>query len=109
MACFSGRHVGFTSTEYDLEQWTDDSWGNENRIETAFDSILEKIMDHGQDEYIVSVHWLKLTLAVREEVAELAEPEALLLTAALNRFLNSPLKLKQVRRTAHQASMFISK
>jgi hypothetical protein len=63
-------------------------------------------MDHGQDEYIVSVHWLKLALAVKEEVVELSQPQARLLIAALNRFLNSPLKLKQTRRTAHQARLF---
>jgi hypothetical protein len=99
MACFSGRHVAFTNAEYELEKWAD----------TDFDSIIKMIMDHGQDEYIVSVHWLKLALAVKEEVAELPEPQARLLIAALNRFLNSPLKLKHTRRTAYQARLFVSK
>lgn len=114
MACFSGRHVAFTKTEYELDKWINDSWFNdswsgEKWIETAFDSISETIMDHGQDEYIVSVHWLKLALAVREEVAESPEPLARLLIGALSRFLNSPLKLKQTRRTAYQARLFVSK
>jgi nitrite reductase/ring-hydroxylating ferredoxin subunit len=99
MACFSGRNVAFTTAEYELERWAD----------TDFNSIFQMIMDHGQDEYIVSVHWLKLALAVKEEVVELPEPQARLLIAALNRFLNSPLKLKQTRRTAHQARLFVSK
>jgi hypothetical protein len=99
MACFSGRNVAFTTAEYELERWAD----------TDFDSIFQMIMDHGQDEYIVSVHWLKLALAVKEEVVELSQPQARLLIAALNRFLNSPLKLKQIRRTAHQARLFVSK
>jgi hypothetical protein len=96
MACFSGRNVAFTTAEYELERWAD----------TDFNSIFQMIMDHGQDEYIVSVHWLKLALAVKEEVVELSQPQARLLIAALNRFLNSPLKLKQTRRTAHQARLF---
>jgi nitrite reductase/ring-hydroxylating ferredoxin subunit len=114
MACFSGRHVAFTKTEYELDKWIGDSRGskcsaNEKWIETEFDSIFETVMDHGQDEYIVSVHWLKLALAVKEEVAELPEPKARILMAGLIRFLKSPLKLKQTRRSAYQARLFVAK
>lgn len=99
MACFSGRHTAFTTAEYDLEKWS----------EADFDSIFEAVMDHGQDEYIVSVHWLKLALAVKEEVSELPESKAQFLIAALNRFMQSPLKRKQTRRTVYQSRLFVSK
>ena len=99
MACFSGRHVAFTRPEYELEKWLDDD----------FDSIIQTVFDHGQDEYIVSVHWLKLALAVREEVVLLPDEQAQYLTAALNRFMKSPLKRKQTRRTAYQSMLFVSK
>lgn len=109
MACFSGRHVAFTKTEYELEKWIGASCGVDKWIETEFESIFEAVMDHGQDEYIVSVHWLKLALAVKEEVAELPELQARILVAALNRFLKSPLKRKQTRRTAYQSRLFVSR
>lgn len=103
MACFSGRHVTFTTAEYDLEKWA------ESNIDSDFDTIIESVLDHGQDEYIVSVHWLKLALAVREEVLELPESKAKFLIAALNRFMQSPLKRKHTRRTAYQSRLFVSK
>ncbi|MFT5658646.1 MAG: hypothetical protein ACI9KN_001927, partial [Gammaproteobacteria bacterium] len=72
-------------------------------------SLIEQVFDHGQDEYIVSVHWLKLSLAVREEVAVLPAHQAQYLVAALNRFLHSPIKRKHTRRTAYQSRLFVSK
>ena len=103
MACFSGRNAGFTTPEYDLERW------RLNDFERDIKSLTERILDHGQGEYIVSVHWLKLALAVREEMQELPTEQASYLAAALNRFINSPLKRRQSRRTAHQSLQFVAK
>ena len=103
MACFSGRNAAFTTSQYDLDKW------RLNNIEPEIENLLERIFDHGQDEYIVSVHWLKLTLAVREEVQELPAKQAVYLAAALNRFINSPLKRRQARRTAFQSLQFVAK
>jgi nitrite reductase/ring-hydroxylating ferredoxin subunit len=103
MACFSGRNAAFTTPQYDLERW------GCNDIETGIKSLIERVLDHGQGEYIVSVHWLKLALAVREEIAGLDVEQAKYLTAALNRFINSPLKRRQARRTAHQSLQFVAK
>ena len=66
-------------------------------------------MDHGQAEPIVSVHLLKTTLAVREEIRLLPSDQAVLLTAALGRFLRSPLKRRQTRRTAWQSLQFVAR
>ena len=103
MACFSGRNTGFTTPQYDLEKWRLDDF------ERDIKSLTERILDHGQGEYIVSVHWLKLALAVREEMQELPTGQATYLAAALNRFINSPLKRRQARRTAHQSIQFVAK
>ena len=68
------------------------------------------LFDHGRDEFIVSVHLLKTSLAVREEFnfGMASETQATVL-AALNRFLHSPLKRKQTRRTARQSINFVSR
>jgi nitrite reductase/ring-hydroxylating ferredoxin subunit len=103
MACFSGRNAAFTTAEYDL-----DKWGPADP-ETDIKNLIGRVLDHGQGEYIVSVHWLKLALAVREEVGELPGQQGKYLVAALNRFINSPLKRRQARRTAHQSLQFVAK
>ena len=103
MACFSGRNAAYTTVEYDLEKW------RLQNFEDDFEGLLRRILDHGQGEYIVSVHWLKLALAVREEIHELPAKQAAYLAAALNRFINSPLKRRQALRTAHQSLQFVAK
>jgi len=103
MACFSGRNAAFTTAEYDLDKW------GPSDIETDIKSLVGRVFDHGQGEYIVSVHWLKLALAVREEVGELPGQQGKYLVAALNRFINSPLKRRQARRIAHQSLQFVAK
>ena len=103
MACFAGRNAPYTLAEPDLDRW---------RVADArafFDRAVAGLFDHGREEYIVSAHLLKTTLAAREEVlAGGANGAAPLVTAALNRFLNSPLKRKHVRRAAHQARAFVA-
>ncbi len=102
MACFHGRNSTFT-TDVDPRDWT--SGDPDRDIEEAVDTV----MDHGQAEPIVSVHLLKTTLAVREEIRLLPSDQAVLLTAALRRFLQSPLKRRQTRRTAWQSLKFVAR
>ena len=103
MACFSGRNAAYTDADLDDAQW---------RIEEPdkfFDGAIDSLFDHGRDEYIVSVHFLKTLLAAREEVR--ADPQgdaAQPLMAALNRLMNSTLKRKHTRRIAHQAMAFVA-
>ena len=103
MSCFVGRNSAFTTTGHDLSCWSFDN----NAQGVA--ALLNRLFDHGQDEYIVSVHLLKTALAVREETVILPARQAAILGAALNRFFNSPLKRKQVRRTAYQSLQFVSR
>ncbi len=103
MACFVGRNAGYLDLSQDPAQWQVD-----NPTTFAEDSK-RSLFDHSQFEYIVACHIVKLTFAVGSEVA--AAPNALWLgdaTAALNRFLNSPLKRKHVIRTAKQALDFVA-
>jgi nitrite reductase/ring-hydroxylating ferredoxin subunit len=103
MACFNGRNAGFTTREMELEESSLDD------LDEAMKALVERVLDHGQAEHIVSVHLLKTALAVREEIAALETNDARVLVAAVTRFFDSPLKRRQARRTAHQSLQFVSK
>ena len=104
MACFVGRNRAFTVAEPDLDHW------HVEDIDGYMDSAVERLFDHGDPEFITSVHLLKTTLAVREELARgLPEEVAALCVAALRRFLETPLKRKHLRRTVSQALSFVAR
>jgi len=103
MACFNGRNAGFTTNELELESW------RPGDVESQFDSLLQRVLDHGQGEHIVSVHLLKTALAVRQEIQHLDRADAEILVAALTRFFESPLKRRQARRTAFQSLQFVAR
>ena len=103
IACFIGRNASFTEPEPDLVTWGVDD------VDGFFADTVAALHDHNCDEFIVSAHLLKTTLAAREETRAGTPDEVRAhLAAAINRFLNSPLKRKQARRTAHQALKFVS-
>ena len=97
-ACFLGRNAGYVNPAYPAERWRVTS-------PRAFvEGCAEAVIDHGNPEFIVSAHLVKMTCAVREEIDE--SPHASWvpdLAAALNRFLNEPFKRKLTRRVAYQA------
>jgi hypothetical protein len=103
MACFAGRNASFTASRPDLASWRVDD------IDAFFAEALAGLHDHGCDEFIVSAHLLKTVLAARTEARAVAHAEVREhLAAAVNRFLNSPLKRKQALRTAYQALNFVA-
>ena len=103
IACFIGRNASFTLAEPDLAAW------RVNDIGDFFTRTVADLHDHNCDEFIVSAHLLKTVLAARSEVRADAPAEVCeYLAAAINRFLHSPLKRKQARRTAHQAMKFVA-
>ena len=103
MACFNGRNAAFTVAESKFAQ-------PRNEIpDGLMAALLERVLDHGQAEHIVSVHLLKTALAVREEIAILEAVDANILLAAVSRFFDSPLKRRQARRTAYQSLQFVSR
>ncbi len=103
MACFNGRNAGFTTADADPEPWLN---GDADR---QLAELIERVLDHGQGEHIVSVHLLKTALAVREELAELEPAGGRVLLAALARFFDSPLKRRHARRTAYQSLQFVAR
>lgn len=103
LACFTGRNAKYTDGDQDISRWMVDD-------PLAFlDQACREVLDHGQFEYIVSVHLVKLAVAAREEV--LARPDAPwvgVLAASVNRFMHEPLKRKHTTRTARQALGFVA-
>jgi nitrite reductase/ring-hydroxylating ferredoxin subunit len=104
LACFSGRNASFTEPEVDVDSWAVAS------VDDFFADNVGHLFDHAREDYIVSVHLLKTLLAgkdlVRDRPSEQGTREVL---AALNRFLNEPLKRKHVRRTVRQAMAFVQR
>ena len=98
IACFLGRSGGFVDPARDTSPW---QVADPIRF---LETNARDIVDHGNTEYIVSAHLVKMTYAVREEVLLRQEaPWVPALVAALNRFLNEPFTRKLTRRTAYQA------
>ncbi len=102
MACFVGRNGRYVDGGQDTGDWAvDDPRG-------FLDRALHGLLDHGQPEFIVSAHLMKILAAVRAEVE--AAPDASfapVLLAAANRFLNAPLKRRHTLRSANQALDFV--
>ena len=97
MACFAGRNHRYVQQNQGTKQWL------VNDSKEFYAESLDGLFDHGCEEFIVSVHLLKTLLAAETESQVASESTQRLLTAAMNRFLHSPLKRKHVRRTARQA------
>ncbi len=97
MACFSGRNQPYVDLNNSQNAWF------ANDSDSFFSDAVDRLFDHGKEEFIVSVHLLKTILAARTECQDGDAESRNLITAAMNRFLNSPLKRKHVLRTARQA------
>ncbi len=100
--CFLGRNANYVDWDQPVGQW---EVGNADAL---FEAIFERLLDHGEPVYIFPVHMLKLSIAAREEIRR--RPDASFvptLLAALNRFVNEPVKRKHVRRVANQAQKFV--
>jgi nitrite reductase/ring-hydroxylating ferredoxin subunit len=102
MACFVGRNARYVDGGQDTTDWAVDD------PQAFLDRSLRSLFDHGQPEFIVSAHLIKILAAVRAEVE--AAPGAAfapVLLAATNRFLNAPLKRRHTLRAANQALDFV--
>ena len=70
----------------------------------------ERVLDHEEDEFIVSVHRLKTLLAARQLMdVDLSQATSERVLAGVNRYLHCSTRLKQVRRTVYQAMQFVAK
>ena len=101
MACFLGRNAAHTSPDPDYSAWDAEDIGS------GLELLRDKVVDHGQNEPIVSVHLLKTFCAVREEIRHLPGPARHLPFAALHRFLCLPMKRRHSLRTAYQSIRFV--
>lgn len=99
--CFLGRNAKFVDWEQDTGEWAD---ADDNLL----DETLASMLDHGEPLYIFPAHTLKLTTALKEELE--VNPDAPwkgVALAALNRFVNEPIKRKHMRRAVTQARKFV--
>ncbi len=102
MACFVGRNAAYVDRDLDASEW------RVGEPAVFLESRLRSLFDHGQPEFIVSSHLMKILAATEAEVA--AAPDGAfvpVLLAAVNRFLASPLKRRHGLRAARQALDFI--
>ncbi len=100
--CYLGRNANYVDWDQPVGQWGVDN------ADALFDAIFERLLDHGEPVYIFPVHMLKLSIAVREEIRLRPDaPFVPALLAALNRFVNEPVKRKHARRVANQAQKFV--
>ena len=97
MACFSARNKPY------MDQTQDPNPYQVEHADLFFSQALEQILDHGLAEPIFSCHLLKTAMAAREEAKIVSGSCREALLASMNRFLNSPIKQKHVRRTARQS------
>jgi len=103
LGCFLGRNAAFVDPEIDGTEWL-------VADPTAFlHESMEGLYDHGNPEFIVSSHLVKILTALADDVSECGSSPALpMMLAGVNRFLNSPLKRKHALRTAHQALALVA-
>lgn len=97
MACFLGRNKPYVDLNSSQATWF------VSDLPDFYEQSVEVLFDHGKEEFIVSVHLLKTLLAARAESRHANEETSHLVTAAMNRFLASPMKRKHVLRTVKQA------
>jgi hypothetical protein len=95
LACFVGRNNGYLDAELDDRPYTVSDLREFLARHTA------ALFDHGRDRFIISVHLIK-TLLAGEALMTALPDKAPLIAAALNRFLDAPMKGRHVLRTARQ-------
>jgi len=104
LALFVGRNAAYVDSRQELERW---------RIENANAFLaLEKkrLFDHGIVEPIIACHRVKVLFALEDELKESPDaPWAGTMCAAVNRYLNTPMKRHHGLRQATQARDFIAR
>jgi nitrite reductase/ring-hydroxylating ferredoxin subunit len=103
LGCFLGRNAAYADAEANGEEW------QVADPERFLAENMENLYDHGNPEFIVSCHLVKILTALAEEVRERPRSSALpMMLAGVNRFLNSPLKRKHTLRSANQAMQLVA-
>ncbi|HEX3916969.1 MAG TPA: Rieske (2Fe-2S) protein [Caulobacteraceae bacterium] len=104
LALFIGRNRAYVSAGQDVSAWA-------VADPAAFVAEeMTKLYDHGVAEPIIACHRLKVLFALEDELAAAPDaPWAATLSAAVNRYLNTPPKRHHGLRLARQARAFIAK
>ncbi|MBN9592274.1 MAG: hypothetical protein J0I02_08570, partial [Alphaproteobacteria bacterium] len=104
MALFIGRNKKYVNAGQDVSHWRVNG-------RTAFlTGAMEGLYDHGLPEPIIACHRLKVLFALEDELR--AAPDAAWagdMCAAVNRYLNTPVKRHHGLRLATQALVFIAR
>jgi hypothetical protein len=103
MACFLGRSAPFVDRDEPQDGWFVPG------VAALASRAVDRIFDHGEPDYIHSVHLVKTYLAAEEEIAAGLPPVSTsTLLAAVNRYIHEPPKRRHIRRVAHQALEFVA-
>ncbi len=102
LACFSGRNQKY------LKEINESEWiVNDEKI--FWQETIDKLYDHGIAGPIFSAHLIKTSFAIKEESEVANQSCKKYLLASLNRFINSPIKAKHVRRTIKQGMELVAR
>jgi nitrite reductase/ring-hydroxylating ferredoxin subunit len=104
MALFLGRNRKYVLPDEDMARWRVDD-------RRAFlGREMKALYDHGLPEPIIAAHRLKVLFAIEDELDTVPDaPWADATCAAVNRYLNSPMKRHHGLRIAAQALDFVAK
>lgn len=104
MSLFVGRNKAFVQAQQDVSEWM-----VEDR--PAFIAReMAALYDHAIPEPIIACHRVKVLFALEDELARApGAPWADPMCAAVNRYLNSPMKSHHGLRVARQARAFVAK
>ena len=104
MALFVGRNRKYVKAEEDVSRW------RVNDREAFMSREMAGLYDHGIPEPIIACHRVKVLCALDDELATSPDaPWADEMFAAVNRYLNTPMKRHHGLRTATQALDFIAR
>lgn len=104
MACFSGRNINYLDLNIETDKYIVENY------ESFKAEIIEKLGDHAIALPIFSAHLLKTSISIFNEYDNTNDSELkTLLLQALNRFFNSPIKQKHIKRTIKQSIDLISR
>jgi nitrite reductase/ring-hydroxylating ferredoxin subunit len=104
LALFIGRNKKYVTEQIDVGAWRVKDRGKFIAGEMA------TLYDHGLPEPIIACHRLKVLFALEDELATTPEaPWADTMCAAVNRYLNTPMKRHHGLRIAAQARDFVAK
>lgn len=104
LGLFVGRNRGYVDADQNVSAWdVADPQG-------FFSREMARLFDHGVPEPIIACHRLKVLFALEDELAAAPDaPWAAVACAAVNRYLNTPMKRRHSLRLARQARAFAAR